>query len=114
MPAFPAPLLSDALPTTLLGVADSDVSDPLTKNNLQTAEAVLSLGLIVVKQLTLKGVATVFINTDGVVELCPAGEIELDSLTEGQALDTLLDRGYSDEQLVAYLRGRTARGEVHE
>lgn len=101
-----------ALQTTLQVVASNDTSVQLTKDNLQTAEAVLGLGLIVVKELSARGIATVFINDDGAVEICPYGELELDGLTEGQALDTLLDRGYEDAQLFAYLKGRKAREAV--
>lgn len=84
----------------------------VTRDNLQTADAVLGLGLVIVKTLHEQGIVSVFINADGQVELCPLGEIELDSLSEGQALDTLIDRGYEEAQLMAYLRGRAAR-ETH-
>ena len=54
--------------------------EKLSKDNLQTAEAVLSLGLVVVRELHEHGIATVFINSHGEVEICPAREIELDGL----------------------------------
>jgi hypothetical protein len=93
-------------------VAGSDSSEQLTKDKLQTAEAVLSLGLVVVRELSHKGMATVFLNADGQVEICPFGEMALDIMPQEEALAILLDRNYSDEQLVAYLKGRKAR-EVH-
>lgn len=83
--------------------------EKLSKDTLRTANAVLSLGLIVVKELDERGVATVFINEAGEVELALPGELELDALEEDQALGVLMDRGYEDEQLLAYLRGRNAR-----
>lgn len=83
--------------------------EKLSRDKLQTAEAVLSLGLIVVRELFDRGVATVFINSSGDVELIPPGEIELDGLTQEDALAVLLDREYNDEQLMAYVKGRTAR-----
>lgn len=83
--------------------------EKLSREKLQTAEAVLSLGLTVVKELYERGIATVFINEAGEVELTAPGEIELDDIVEEQALNELLERGYTDEQLFAYLRGRKAR-----
>lgn len=81
----------------------------LTRSKLQTAEAVLSLGVVVVKQLEERGIATVFLNLKGEVELCPDGELQLDTIPQDDAIATLLDKGYTDEQLVAYLKGRLAR-----
>lgn len=98
------PLQVPLTPTTLPSVADK-----LHRDNLQTAEAVLSLGLTVVRELHENSVATVFLNQFGQVEVCPAGELELDGVDEGIALSTLLERGYQDEQLVAYLMGRKTR-----
>lgn len=99
------PLQTGTYPPTLPFVA----GEKLSKDKLQTAEAVLSLGLIVVRELFERGVATVFINDAGEVELAPIGEIELDDIEEEQALGELLERGYTDEMLFAYLRGRKAR-----
>jgi spore germination protein GerM len=107
--AFPSPLAVLSLCKYSSGVAGSDTSEQLTKDKLQTAEAVLSLGLIVVRELYDKGIATVFINTEGQVEICPNGEVELDGLTQEDALSVLLDRGYDDVQLLAYIKGRKAR-----
>lgn len=83
--------------------------EKLSQNRLQTAEAVLSLGLVVVKGLQERRIATVFLNEDGDVEVCPPGEYLHDALSEEDALVSLLDKGYSDEQLMAYLKGRRAR-----
>lgn len=70
------------------------------------------MGLVVVKELHERGMATIFINSDGEVELCPPREIELDGLVQEDALGILLDRGYTDDQLLAYLKGRKAREEM--
>jgi hypothetical protein len=85
----------------------------LSKEGLQTAEAVLGLGLVVVKELQERGIATVFLNQEGDVEMCLPGEYPLDALPEDEALDTLLAAGYSDEQLEAYIKGRSARGRLN-
>lgn len=81
----------------------------LSRDSLQTAEAVLGVGLVVVKELQERSIVTVFVNEDGEVEICPPGEHTLDVLSQEDALNTLLDRNYSDEQLMAYIRGRTTR-----
>ncbi len=90
-------------------VAGFDIAGRLTKNNLQTADAVLGLGITVVKELLEKGIACLFLNEEGQVEVCPSGEIELDGLDQEDALAVLLDRGYTDELLMAYMKGRKAR-----
>lgn len=87
--------------------------EKLLKDKLQTAEAVLSLGLVVVRELSQQGIATVFLNQFGEVELAPRGEVGLDELSEDDALGMLLERGYGDEQLIAYLHGRKARKTLH-
>jgi len=83
--------------------------DDLTKERLPTPEALLTLGALVVRGLQEKGVITLFINLHDVVELCPPGEIEMDGLPENAAITALLEKGYTDKQLVGYLKGREAR-----
>lgn len=85
----------------------------LSKDGLQTAEAVLGVGLVVVKELQERGIVTVFVNTGGEVEICLPGEYALDALPEDEALTTLLENNYSDEQLMAYLKGRNARARLN-
>ncbi len=91
-------------------MAGFDLSGRLTKDTLNSADAVLGLGLIAAKALLEKGTVSFFLNKEGQVEVCPVGELELDGLEQEDALAVLLDRGYSDEQLMAYLQGREARG----
>lgn len=88
-------------------------SKKLSREGLSTAEAVLSLGLVVAKELLEHGIATVFLNSDGEVEVCPPGEYPLDALPQEEALATLLDGNYSDEQMIAYLKGRNARARLN-
>lgn len=83
--------------------------DDLTQDRLLSPDAVLTLGALVAKLLHEKRIVSLFLNEDGVVELCPDGELQLDGETEEAALGKLLDRGYGDEQLLAYLKGRKAR-----
>ena len=94
-------------------MAGFDISGRITKDNLQTADAVLGLGLIVVRELTDRGTVTLFVNEEGLVEICPHGEVELDGVDQEDALSVLLDRGYTDEQLLAYIKGRKARENQH-
>lgn len=84
----------------------------LHKDGLQTAESVLGLGLVVVKELQERGIVTVFLNDYGEVEICPQGEYLLDARPEEEALDTLLANNYSDAQLAAYINGRIARARL--
>jgi hypothetical protein len=96
-------------PTTLASVAE----EKLSRDRLQTAEAVLSLGLVVVRELQEHGIATVFLNSEGMAELCPSGEHVLDALPEEEAVGALLEKSYSDDQLMAYLKGRTSRAKIN-
>lgn len=84
-------------------------NDDLTLERLPTAEAVLTLGALAVRILQEHGIVTLFMNKDSVVEICAPGELELDALPEEQALERLLERNYSDKQLIVYLKGREAR-----
>jgi hypothetical protein len=83
--------------------------DDLTKERLPTPEAVLTLGALAVRALQEHGILTLFINEKGIVELCPPGELEMDGLSEQDAIVALGERGYTDERLVGYLKGREAR-----
>ena len=84
-------------------------ADALTKDRLSTPDAVLTLGAVVVRVLQEKGIVTLFINREGIVELCPQNEMELDGLSEDAAIKALVDRGYHDDLVVEYLKGREAR-----
>ena len=86
--------------------------DLLTRERLPTADAVLTLGALVVRALQETGVATLFVNTKGEIEFCPRGELELDGLTEEEAIQRLLEKSYDDAQIVTYLKGREARGQA--
>lgn len=83
--------------------------EKLSHDKLQTAESVLTLGLLVARELLERGVVTVFLNSKGDAELAGLGEVELDGLPQEDALGILLDKGYDDEQLMAYVIGRQAR-----
>ena len=83
--------------------------DDLTRERLPTPDAVLTLGALAVRTLQEQGIITLFVNREGVIELCPRGEVELDGLPEDQAITALVDRGYTDEKVIAYLKGREAR-----
>lgn len=85
------------------------IGKKLSKDELQTAEAVLGVGLVVVKELQDRGVAILFLNSNGNVEICPPEEYALDTLSQEEALVSLLEKNYSDEQLMAYLNGRNSR-----
>ena len=81
----------------------------LTKERLPTSEGVLTVGVLAVKELQERGFIALFVDKLGEVEFCPYLEICLDGLPEDQAIVDLVGRGYTDEQLAVYLRGRDAR-----
>lgn len=86
----------------------------INKNNLLSAESVLGIGLVMTKELMEHRIATVFLNELDQVEICPNGEMELDSHEQEYAIHALLNKGYNDEQLLAYLTGRKARQVINE
>lgn len=82
---------------------------PLRRENLRNSQALAAVGILVVKALLENGIASLFINADGEVEVILPGELECDGLEEGEAIRVLTAKGYSDQQMVAYLKGRDAR-----
>lgn len=88
---------------------DNDKPTPLRASELQTLRAVTTLGLIATRMLDEHKVVTLMINKEGVVEVVPTGEIELDALPESSALSALIQKGYTDKQLEQYLAQREAR-----
>ena len=73
-------------------------------------EAILVLGSVAAKQLQANSQCAFYVNQHGEVELVRILELGLDYIPEGSALQVLLHQyGYTDEQLVHYLRGRTSR-----
>ncbi len=82
----------------------------LTLNKAESVQSVLVLGTLTVKQLRGRGVCSYFVNLQGEVELAHPVEFAMDYLPEDQALRILLHQHkYTDEQLMAYLKGREAR-----
>ena len=81
----------------------------LNKGDLSSTSATAALGLIVAKHLLENKIATIYLDKDGYVVLAQPGELGLDALPEPMAVQTLSDRGYGDEDLEEYLRGRDAR-----
>lgn len=81
----------------------------LSSLNLDTPQARTALGTVGANLLQIAGQVTFFVNGDGLVEIAPPGEVELDGKVLQEALAALLERSYDDEQLKLYLRGREAR-----
>lgn len=84
-------------------------SDLLSREDLPTTQAILSLGLVISKTLQEGKPITLFLNKDNCVEIAPYEEILLDTKNEEEAVTILLESGYESEQLLAYLAGRRAR-----
>jgi hypothetical protein len=84
----------------------------LSRDNLQTAEAVFGLGMVIVRALQEGKPITIFFNQEGQVELAPYNEVLLDTLPEEEAIEALINKGYSEELILNYLNGRRARTEA--
>lgn len=74
----------------------------------------MTLGALAVRVLQEHGVVSMFVSSDGKIELCPPGEIELDVLDEQEAISKLTERGYGESQMVSYLKGRDARAAARQ
>lgn len=83
--------------------------DVLHYSELATTRSVASLGLISVKQLQIKKTCAFYVNKEGLIKNVPLLELQLDVLPEVMALQTLEDKGYTDEELERYLRERDER-----
>jgi uncharacterized protein (UPF0261 family) len=81
----------------------------LSLMNLDTPQAITALGTVGANLLQIAGQVTFFVNQEGLIELAPPGEVELDGVGLQEALAALLERSYDDSQLKLYLRGREAR-----
>jgi hypothetical protein len=82
---------------------------PVHYSNLMTTAAMSSLGLIASALLLQHEQVTLMVGTDGNIEVVPVGELELDLLDEASALQELVNRDYSDQQMAEYLRQREVR-----
>lgn len=81
----------------------------LTLQSLGTDQATAALGVLATKHLALHGVVAFYTALDGTIQIALPGEITLDGIPEQMALQELASRGYSQEDLVEYLKGRDAR-----
>jgi hypothetical protein len=88
-------------------VADDFIE--LTREGLSSPGAVVGLGMVIAAELEKKGVVVVFINAQGVVEMCPMEEVQLDIFPKDEAIQHLISQDYTDEMLVLYLKGRAVR-----
>jgi hypothetical protein len=88
---------------------DKPQGKALTIHHLGTDQATAVLGVLATQHLSQYGVCTFYKALDGTLLVAPAGEVTLDALPEHMAVRELGERGYTDEQLVEYLKGRDAR-----
>jgi len=82
---------------------------PLHKRDLGTDSATAMLGVLATKHLSVYGLVCFYQSQDGTICVAPPGEVTLDALPEPMALQELSQRGYDDDQLEEYLKGRDAR-----
>jgi hypothetical protein len=83
--------------------------EPLTRAGLMTAAGVDLLGKIAAGRLFETGSACLLLNQNGQVELVPLLELQLDAVTESEALKTLIQASYSESQLRDFLVARDRR-----
>jgi len=81
----------------------------LTLQSLGTDQATAALGVLATKHLALHGVVSFYTGLDGAIKVALPGEITLDGIPEPMAVQELTSKGYSQEELVEYLKGRDAR-----
>jgi hypothetical protein len=82
---------------------------PLHRKDLASKATIAALGLVAVRELQLSGSVAFYIDSNGYVLSAPTYELTLDGLPEEMAIAELLARGYQDNQLEDYLKGRDAR-----
>jgi hypothetical protein len=80
------------------------LSDPVLSKS-----AVFTLGLLSAASLKDFGQVGFYVDPAGMIALAPLAELALDAVDERQAMQALLQRGYGDEKIIAYLKGRQAR-----
>lgn len=89
---------------------DNPPSKPVIHYDQLSSTAVMSaLGLIAAQALHHRKQITLMVSTGGIIEIVPVGELELDLLDESSALQELLKRDYTDQQMADYLRQREIR-----
>jgi hypothetical protein len=81
----------------------------LTLQSLGTDQATAALGVLATKHLALHGVVSFYTALDGTIQVALPGEVTLDGIPETMAIQELTAKGYSQEDLVEYLKGRDAR-----
>ena len=81
----------------------------LHKADLSNEGTPTMLGLIVARQLMEYGESTIYLDAEGFVAIAAPGEVSLDSLPEEMAINTLVGRQWTDDEIAVYLKGRDAR-----
>lgn len=89
--------------------ADEGQGRRLHKRDLATSTAPAVLGLVAVRQLLEHGQVCLYLDDEGCVAVAAPGEIGLDSLPEPMAINTLLEQGWTEDEVATYLKGRDAR-----
>jgi hypothetical protein len=91
-------------------MVDSDNEGrPLERRDLGSDQAIALLGSLASKHLLESGVVSFYTDKSGVICVAPPGEVTLDALPEVMAIQELTHRGYTDSQMIEYLKGRDAR-----
>jgi|1185.fasta_scaffold505031_1 hypothetical protein len=81
----------------------------LTVDRLDHTDSIMFMGALCARALREQGQITLFVTKEMRVEQALPYEVELDTATESSALRFLMNRGYTDEELRAFLKGRDDR-----
>jgi hypothetical protein len=84
----------------------------LTKGDLATEAALIALGSLAAPALDKHGIVTFYLDAEGDIIFLPPEEYRCDLMNEDEAIQSLLSLGYTDDQLVEYLKGRELRRNV--
>ena len=88
---------------------DKPAGKPLSREQLGSDQATAALGVIATQHLALHGMVCLYTTADGIIQVAPPGEVTLDAVPEPMAIQELVDRGYTEDEMIEYLKGRDAR-----
>ncbi len=87
----------------------NEEGERLNVAKLSSVKGCAALGLATAKHLLEHRVCTVYLDSEGNVQIAMPGEVTLDAIPEPMAIQELTNRGYDDSDLASYLKGRDER-----
>lgn len=86
----------------------------LTLDRLDHTDSIMLMGALCARVLRERGQITLYMGKENTVQQAMPYEVELDLDKEKDALQVLTMCGYTDEQLIDYLKGRDAREQARK